>query len=316
MSLTDDEKEILAGIEAAMREEQRKSQPDYRIDVYCDQHLSVQMRFADSYIMAEYGEASADCNQLIYWRCPKLGCNRCYEPMMYGYCWYSAEMGSRIVSNPNKQRQCNHQELPFLYIAKVGQGRQYLCPLYKCKAVGDEVSPSIVDEVVEMPKDPLEGLGKDQRKAFIEMSVFKSFAAVSGLAIDEGSTESVDPPNPDIRCTISGKPHWFELGQIISETVAQKISPKQRAIGGAFSFSQEKPFVEIMRKKAKKTYETQGIPVDLVLHFDLRLGSKSVVLRQIEKHDGLLKSLASVGPFARIWIYDAWTKCILWERRD
>ena len=103
-----------------------------------------------------------------------------------------------------------------------------------------------------------------------EMSVFNSFAIASPLAIDEGSAVNAFPPYPDIRCTISGQLHWFELGQIISEEVAEKTNARRRRIGGGFSFSQEGSFVEIARKKATKAYQTQGAPVDLILHFDLR----------------------------------------------
>ena len=116
------------------------------------------------------------------------------------------------------------------------------------------------------------------------MSVFKFCASTPGIKVDAGSVENVDPPYPDIRCTISGKPHWFELGRIINDEVAAKIDTKRRTLDEGFSFSQEIPFVEIITKKAKKMYETHGSPVDLVLHFDLRLGTKNVVVRQIEKH--------------------------------
>jgi hypothetical protein len=156
-------------------------------------------------------------------------------------------------------------------------------------------------------------LRKEERKQVIEMTTFKLFAPGSGLAIDEGSATNEDPPNPDIRCTISGKLHWFELGQIISPEVAAKISPKRQIPRGGFSFDQEIPFLDVVTKKAIKKYETQGAPVDLILHFDLRLGSESAVQRQIEKHAAPLQSLVTGGRFARVWIFDEWKNTIVWS---
>lgn len=313
MSASSSGDDFLAEILEGIKEEQRKSYPDYSIVVYCDKHLRVRMRLAVSLTVGEYGEASANVNHLTFWRCPKPGCERCYEPTMFGYFWYGSEMGSRIEPNPEKQPRGNHNGEPFRYIGRVGQGRRYLCPLYKCTEQGAEVSPFVVDEEIETPKDPLDGLRKEERKRVIEMTVFKAFALASALPIDQGSETNEEPPNPDIRCTISGKLHWFELGQIISPDVAAKINPKRRTSEGGFSFDQEIPFVDIVTKKATKKYETQGAPVDLILHFDLRLGSMSVVQRQIEKHAELLKSLVIGGPFARVWIFDEWKKTIVWS---
>ena len=308
MSAADDADDLLAEIEEGMREEQRKSLPSPILEVYCDQHLGVKMVRAVSWGLGQYGEASADVNRLDFWRCPESGCDRCYHPMMFGYFRHKGEMGSRIEANSGKQRRCGrHVETPFLYIGKVNQGRQFLCPFYKCHERGDWVSAVVVDEEIAVQEDLFAGLSKTER----EMSVFRSFAVASGLAIDEGSAVNAVPRHPDIRCTISGQLYWFELGQIISEEVAAKINPKRRNVDSGFSFSQEHPFVEIIQEKARKMYDTYGAPVDLILYFDLRLGTEGVVRLLIEKHAGLLNSLVTVGPFSRVWIYDDWTKIVV-----
>jgi hypothetical protein len=311
---SDDGAELIAAIKEGILESQRQSRPDPTIIVYCDKHLPVRMARARSQSLAESGEASADVNPLDFWRCPKPGCERCYEPTMFGYFCYGSEMGSRIERNSSKQPRGNHQGLPFMYIGKVGDGRRFVCPFYKCDEQGEDFALSVVDEEVAIPEDPLSGLGKEERKRTIEMAIFKSFASASGIGMDEGSAINHPPDAPDVRCTISGKPRWFELGQIINEEVAAKINPKRQASTPGFSFSQEDPFVEIITKKKSKTYQTAGDPVDLVLHFDLRLGSKSVVLGQIEKHADLLESLLADGSFSGVWIFDDWTKSIVWSK--
>jgi hypothetical protein len=313
--------DFLASIKASFGEEQRKSRTDYSKSVFCDKHLGIQMRLAASHSLNEYGaykfgDTSADVNHLDYWKCPKADCDRCYQPTMFGYYSFGGEMGSRAILNPTEQRRCGaHPETPFMYVGKVGPGRRYLCPFYKCDRQGDEVQSVAVDEEVETTKDPLAGLSKADRQRAEEMAVFNSFVGASGMILDKGSAVSgnADKKEPDIRCTISGKLHWFELGEIISEEVAAKISPNRKTMDSGFSFSQEAPFVKVVTAKATRRYETKGAPVDLILHFDLRLGSKSTVLGLVATHAALLKSLMNDGPFTRVWIYDAFTSCIVWS---
>jgi hypothetical protein len=233
---------------------------------------------------------------------------------MFGYHWNSGKMGTRMRMNPNQQVRCNHPGVPFMYIGRVGEGRRFMCPLYKCGKQGPEVVASVVDEEVEIPPNPLEGLRGAEKKRRIEMLVFQAFALASGLPVDEGSAENRDPPYPDILCTIYGQKHWFELGQITNEEVAEKLSPNRRKQDGGFSYDQEEPFVKIISSKAEKKYETEGAPVDLILHFDLRLGSAAAVERLVDKHEALLGSLSVNGPFNRVWIFDKPTRRVVWRK--
>ena len=302
MSAKENPDDFLAEIQKHMEEEQRKERPDYRNTVYCDQHLGVKMRLATSWGSHEYSDASADVNPNSLWYCPKSDCDRHYEPTMFGY--HVNEPGRRLQTHGPKQPRGNHPGVPFMYIGKDCEGRRYRCPYYKCDEEGPVVAVSVVDEEVQVPTNPLDDLRGDERKRTLEMLVFLSFASASGLPIDEGSPENGAPCYPDIACTISGQPYWFELGQIINEEVAEKLNPKRRKQEGGFSYDQEKPFVERVNDKATKRYKTEGAPVDLVLHFDLRLGSAATVKRLIEKHATLLDSLTTVGPFKRVWIFD------------
>ncbi len=144
------------------------------------------------------------------------------------------------------------------------------------------------------------------------MLIFQSFASASGLPIEPGSAENRDPDYPDILCRISGKRYWFELGQIIHEEVAEKMNPRRRNLDGGFSYDQEEPFVKIITSKAMKRYVTEGAPLDLVLHFDLRLGSAATVERLVHKHAALRDSLVVKGPFNRVWVFDEYTRAVVW----
>jgi hypothetical protein len=141
--------DLLTDIEEWMKEEQRKEHPDYRITVYCDHHLGVKMQLAKTWGSVEWGESSVDANTKLLWYCPKPDCSRCYEPRLFGYHQNSGKPGTRMQMNPVKQHHGNHPGLPFMYIGKVGEGRRFMCPLYKCNEQGPEVAASVVDEEVQ-----------------------------------------------------------------------------------------------------------------------------------------------------------------------
>lgn len=311
MSTNEDTDDIVFEIEKYMEEKPRKEDPDYSNIVYCDKHLGVKMRLAKSWGSVEYGDSAVDANANYLWYCPKPGCDRHYAPMIFGY--YSSEQGRTPRTDGKQQPRGNHPGLPFMYIGKIGNGRVYKCPLYKCEEHGPEVAGSVAEEEVQAPPDELAGLNNAQRKRAAEMAVFQSFAAVSGLSIDEGSPVNCDPDYPDILCTISGQKCWFELGQIIHEDVAEKINPKRRTLDGGFSYDQEKPFVELVSSKAAKKYVTEGAPVDLILHFDLRFGIPNAARRLCEKHANILAALTSKGPFSRVWVFDDFNKVVIWR---
>jgi hypothetical protein len=311
MSANENPDDFLAEIEKHIEEARRKEHPDYRNTVYCDRHLGVKMLLADTWGSVEYGDVWADANSNLLWVCPKPDCDRHYEPRMFGY---HVNLPWRRLDDAGRQPRGNHPGVPFMYIGKEGEGRRYRCPLYKCDELGPVVADSVVDEEVQLPPDPLANLKSAERKRALEMLVFLSFAPASGLPIDEGSPENRDPDYPDILCTISGQKYWFELGRIINEEVADKLNPNRRKKVGGFSFNQEEPFVDIVSDKATKKYNTEGAPVDLILHFDLRFGSAATAQQLCAKHEALLKSLTIIGPFKRVWVFDEFNKNLVWQR--
>jgi len=309
-----DEDPLLAEILQARREVQKESQPDYDICVFCDQHLGARMQLRWSASINEFCEARADVNLFYFWRCPSPDCIRCYEPRRFGYFSYGSKMGSQIMRNPGQQPRCGrHEETPFMYIGRSGRSRQYFCPFYRCEEAGRLVAADVVD--VEYPIQEERGSAcNDERKRQSELDSFRSFASASGLEIDQGSETNTPPPKPDIKCEISGQSYYFELAQIINPNVAERINPKCQQIKVGFSFDQEAPLVEAIKRKRLKKYETKGAPVDLILHFDLRLGWESTVRALIDKHAGLLAELVQDGPFDRVWIFDEWRKSVIWSK--
>ena len=55
-------------------------------------------------------------------------------------------------------------------------------------------------------------------KAQRELSVFEAFSSTAKLDLTEGSVESRDPPEPDIRCLISDSHRAFELTEVVDQS--------------------------------------------------------------------------------------------------
>ena len=151
----------------------------------------------------------------------------------------------------------------------------------------------------------------DARKATFELSTFIEFAKAAQLSIE--SPENASPPHPDIRCEIDGDEYWFELGRITDSNLAKAINIEWPKNPAPFSFAQREPLLRIIEKKAVTHYKTHDRPIDLILHFDQQPPDQAALTRHLEELAENLDALRQPGPFARVWIYDQWSKSILWR---
>ncbi len=241
MAATLDAQAFLTKLKADMDDLRLMKYTDLSLEPYCDVHLGARMYRADSWTSVEYrnlDEAQvADANPWTdMWFCLMPGCDRCYRPW-YGY--HVNQPGMRFRNS--ESRQCNHEDVPCMYIGKVGTSRQWMCPKYKCRRTGPVVKTNVVDVQVSLPVNPFAGLKKDERKQAYELGVF-----ISGLPIDSGSVVNGPQFHPDIYCTILGVRYGFELGRIVNKTVAEKLNPDRRKKEGGFTFDQSEPFRDII----------------------------------------------------------------------
>lgn len=154
-------------------------------------------------------------------------------------------------------------------------------------------------------------LSSDAKKELAEMRAFEGSVEAAKLEVENARNEK--PPLPDISCKIGGSRYLFELGEITDQDVAANLSKSLRtgeSTGGAFS--EEEPLIRIVRKKTTSIYQTDGSPIDLLLHYDKQYPYAPG--EYLERYGTDIEAaLIPNGPFSRIWIYDSWTKSILWQ---
>jgi hypothetical protein len=160
-----------------------------------------------------------------------------------------------------------------------------------------------------------ETLPNNEKTELEELEVFNAFAAVAEADIHSGSGINARSPEPDIRCTIKGQLHYFELGEITDQSVARCTADalKYDEPRGT-AFSQSEPFSYIIGKKRTKTYTSHGAPVELVLYYRSQsppLASHFSELLARSAAD--LEALVANGPFRRVWIFGFAKKRILWH---
>ncbi len=160
-----------------------------------------------------------------------------------------------------------------------------------------------------------EALPSAKKKELAEMKAFMGFADAAKLKVDPGSPVNEVPPLPDISCKIAGAACYFELGEITDEKVAKEVNTSMRTgeDGDGTDFSEHDPLIRIIRKKAVSTYGTDGAPLDLVLHYEKQYPFAPA--EYLERYEAdIVAAMIPNGPFSRIWMYDSWTKSILWSR--
>jgi len=156
---------------------------------------------------------------------------------------------------------------------------------------------------------------KEDQKKIRESRVFVSFATTSGLVRDPFDHANPDPPLPDIHIAIDGQRYYFELAEITDQGVAWSVSLTEKTdeiTGGPFS--QLDPLLRMFREKCAKTYQTEGSPVDLLLHYSRQHPAERILLEHLKTHQPEIMRLINDGPFSRVWVYLDWPPGkVLWQ---
>lgn len=160
-------------------------------------------------------------------------------------------------------------------------------------------------------------LSNSRKTEIEELEVFTAFAAVVAEArIDLGSGINAVSPEPDIRCTVAGAPHYFELGEITDQPMAKSTADAIKYDEArTCAFSQERPFAYVIEKKRSRPYTTGGAPVELLLYYRTQPPPPASHFKALLNNTAFdLQALVASGQFQRVWIFDFSEKCLLWRQ--
>jgi hypothetical protein len=150
----------------------------------------------------------------------------------------------------------------------------------------------------------------ERTKADRESDIFRRFIEASYLPIDPASVEKRLPPEPDLLCMHRDEgPTVFELAELCDPKIAEFMATVRE--GGAYYLRTSDPSRAVVRKKLRRSYETEW-PIELLLYTDGRIITPaSVIIPTLRPY---LSSWRNV--FRRAWLFDHGKVHRLWERAE
>ena len=153
-----------------------------------------------------------------------------------------------------------------------------------------------------------------------EIEVIKEFVKASGRNIDVHTIESRNPPEPDIYCIAESGPVYFELARLLDKEMqkmknhAYKMAPVQFSCS---NYNVRLPELEILNRKIQNKYETDNIPIELVLYYDnsnWRSGEVPVVHDFASHAEFVMRPLVECQQqFGCVWVFERHSQTILWQ---
>ena len=71
----------------------------------------------------------------------------------------------------------------------------------------------------------------DDLKRAREWDLFVRFCEAGGLDVDPAEVDMLDPPFPDLKADVFGRPHFFELGEVVQEDWLRALARHEKATG-------------------------------------------------------------------------------------
>jgi hypothetical protein len=156
----------------------------------------------------------------------------------------------------------------------------------------------------------ISGMDNELTKGMREVEIFSRFVSSAELPIDLDTIEKCNPPEPDILCAHRDDgPVAFELVEICDPNLAEFFSTVDE--GGAFYMRTGDPTPWIIRKKLRRTYQTE-YPMELLCYTDGRVVTPAEVILP-----NLRLFLAPYrGPFRRAWLLSRGDVYHVWPRKE
>ena len=164
-------------------------------------------------------------------------------------------------------------------------------------------------------------------KSHHELSVFLEFAKVAGTPIDTSTVETCKPPKPDIRCICAGEPVYFELSCILGNDFMRRYRNKvlknarenrpPPQLSSADASRVNLPERDTLQEKLSKTYQTGGVPLELLLYYDAEhlmvLGSIPPIDFEWLASEVMVPLLTPMpSHIRRVWVFERYRNSVMW----
>ena len=152
----------------------------------------------------------------------------------------------------------------------------------------------------------------DDLKRAREWHLFVRFCEAGGLDVDPAEVDMLDPPFPDLKADVFGRPHFFELGEVVQEDWLRALARHEKATGkrplGPIEsplpvLTVWSPLEVIIGKKMKKRYDPDSKPLSLVLYSERNSPPWDVLQPLIEERRSEIGVSFDSSEFDHLWLY-------------
>jgi hypothetical protein len=154
----------------------------------------------------------------------------------------------------------------------------------------------------------------DDLKRAREWDLFARFCEAGGLDIDPAEVEMLDPPEPDLRAEVFGRPHYFELGEVVQEDWVRALARREKASAKKSLLvdsllpvlpvlSVWSPLETIIEKKMKKQYAPDSKPLSLVLYSEQNPPPWDLLKPLVEERKSEIGASFDSSIFDHLWLF-------------
>ena len=164
---------------------------------------------------------------------------------------------------------------------------------------------------------------KEEQKEQYQQQIFEKFAIAANtshqLGIEVASISNQRPPLPDIYCTILGRPHYFEITEIVDEGLAKNVTTSiketvktKKTIIPGVPFSQDNPLLKAFTQKAGKSYSELDGPLELLAFYQKQYPpSADLLTPETLCALNLIVAQMTGQAWWRVWIFNCWNDKII-----
>jgi hypothetical protein len=145
----------------------------------------------------------------------------------------------------------------------------------------------------------------DDLKRAREWDLFIRFCEAGRLDINAAEVEMLDPPWPDLTVEVFGRPHYFEMGEVVPQDFLRADSKRGKTLQLEPSplIPVWNPLETIIKKKMAKRYAAGSEPLSLVLYYERNDPIWDVLRPLVEERRAEIVKCFDAGNFDHLWLF-------------
>jgi hypothetical protein len=138
--------------------------------------------------------------------------------------------------------------------------------------------------------------------------LFVRFCEAGKLDVNPAEVDMLDPPWPDLRAEVFGRPHYFELGEVVQQDWIKALAQQEKRliIDSPLPLTAVwSPLESIIQKKVSKKYVPQATPLSLLLYSERNAPHWAVIETLVRERKPEIRASFENSAFDHLWLFVA-----------